>query len=513
MAGLKPDRKRQAAMGRQAEGVPAARRVVPSARWYRFALAAIILGVLTGFYGTLPAAFVIFHFDNVAAAAHYSVIQDLIALTAFGVLIAGASLTLYVTVRLARRPSVVTSAAGVTVFNWKTVTLPWDNITDVVLTPATRFTRRGWVPGIVQRDGQVLPVAFAEFLPSGGQAHRPAPEIPTSSGTLETSALIRKGLDAHNRAAAHAAGTVPDQAADGAEAGQSLLGLPQADGPSWASDRLALTREWIAFRRAATGEVPWNVIPYAAVSSVRPAADGIAISRPDGMGVVIGKTALTSLEGWDLLAEGLSTNPAVAPAAVKLLQPYLETARLERDPPVTVRHAVDRSGTTHTFCFHRGAHRAFGTFFVIFGVVCLAAAAATPITAGHLGGSWRDEIVVAGVGLLAVWFGVRAFRAGVHIRGEKLTIRDEFRTRKVSAHEIRAITLQSKTMSAAGSHWVPRVDLIDGKSVWITNFDYGPADRPPPPELAVAVAEVRVLLGVRADDIPGPESPQPEDAR
>jgi hypothetical protein len=150
---------------------------------------------------------------------------------------------------------------------------------------------------------------------------------------------------------------------------------------------------------------------------------------------------------------------------------------------------------------------------VIFGVVCLAEAAATPITAGHLGGSWRDEIVVTGVGLLAVWFGVRAFRAGVHIRGEKLTIRDEFRTRKVSAHEIRAITVRSKTMSAAGSHWVPRVDLIDGKSVWITSFDYGPADRPPPPELAVAVAEVRGLLGVRAADIPGPKSPQPEDAR
>jgi hypothetical protein len=510
MAGLKPDRKRQAAMGRQAAEVPAARRVVPSARWYRFALAAITLGMLTGFYGTLPAASIIFHLDNVAAAAHYSVIQDLIALTAFGVLIAGASLTLYVPVRLARRPSVATSAAGVTVFNWKTVTVAWDNITDVVLTPATRLTRRGWVLGIVQRDGQVLPVAFAEFLPSGGQAHRPAPEMPTSSGALETSALIRNGLDAHNQAAAHATGAVPDQAGYGAAAGQRPLGLPPADGPSWASDRLALTREWVAFRRAATGEVPWNVIPYAAVSSVRPAADGgIAISRPDGMGVVIGKTVLTSLEGWDLLAEGLSTNPAVAPAAGKLLQPYLETARVGRDPPVTVRHAVDRSATTHTFCFHR----AFGTFFVIFGVVCLAEAAATPITAGHLGGSWRDEIVVTGVGLLAVWFGIRAFRAGVQVRSEKLTIRDEFRTRKVSAHEIRAITLQSKTMSAAGSHWVPRVDLIDGKGIWITSFDYGPADRPPQPELAAAVAEVRALLAVRADDIPGPESPKPQDAR
>lgn len=45
---LKPDRKWQAAMGRRA-GVRAAWRVVPSARWYRFALVTIILGMLTGF--------------------------------------------------------------------------------------------------------------------------------------------------------------------------------------------------------------------------------------------------------------------------------------------------------------------------------------------------------------------------------------------------------------------------------------------------------------------------------
>jgi hypothetical protein len=204
-------------VGRGAAGVPAAWRVVPSARWYRFALVTIILGMLTGFYGTTPAAFVIFH--HVAAAAHYSGIQDLIVLTAFGVLIGGASLTLYVTVRFAKRPSIATSAFGMTVFNWKTVTLPWDNITDVVLTPATRLTRRGWVPGIVQRDGQVLPVAFAEFRPSGGQAQGPAPEMPASGGVFGVSALIREGLDAHSQAAAQSGRTVPAEAADSAEAG------------------------------------------------------------------------------------------------------------------------------------------------------------------------------------------------------------------------------------------------------------------------------------------------------
>ncbi len=131
-------------MGRRAAGVLAAGRVVPSARWYRFALVTIILGMLTGFYGTTPAAFVVFHLGNVPATGHYSATQDLIMLAAFCVLIGGAWLTLYVTARFAKRPSIAASAFGVTVFNWKTVTLPWEDVADVVLTSVTRFTRRGW---------------------------------------------------------------------------------------------------------------------------------------------------------------------------------------------------------------------------------------------------------------------------------------------------------------------------------------------------------------------------------
>jgi hypothetical protein len=96
----------------------------------------------------------------------------------------------------------------VTVFNWKTVTLPWDNITDVVLTSATRFTKRGWVPGIVQRDGQVQPAAFAEFRPSAGQARGLAPEMPASDGVLGVSAVIHEGLDAHSQAAAQSSRTI-----------------------------------------------------------------------------------------------------------------------------------------------------------------------------------------------------------------------------------------------------------------------------------------------------------------
>jgi len=107
--------------------------------------------------------------------------------------------------RFARQPSVVAPTFGVTVFNWKTITVPWINITDVVLTPATRFTRRGWVPGIAQNNGQVLPVAFAAFLPARRQADGPVPEMLATGEVSEVAAVIRSGLEAHNREAAQSA--------------------------------------------------------------------------------------------------------------------------------------------------------------------------------------------------------------------------------------------------------------------------------------------------------------------
>lgn len=246
----------------------------------------MILGVLTGFYGAIPAAVGLFNTDNVATSAHFSDIQDVIAWAAFGVFVAGPSLTLFFTVRFAKRPSVMASTFGVTVFNWKTVTVSWPSITDVALTPVTRFTRRGWVPGIVQKGGQVVPVAFSAFLPSGRQAQGPAPQMPASSEVFEVSALIRSGLDAHNRAAGHAA--VSEQVAAEAGPGQGPFALPPASAQPWASNRLAISREWVAYKEAA-GKVPWNVIPYAAVSSVRPASGGITIGRADGLGVVLDK--------------------------------------------------------------------------------------------------------------------------------------------------------------------------------------------------------------------------------
>jgi hypothetical protein len=245
---LKPDWDRKMAAGGKADRRPAMRQDVPSARWSRFAGATLGLGVLTGFYGTIPAAIGLFHLDNVATAAHFSDIQDVIACTAFGLFVAGPAVTLYFTIRFGRRSSVLASTFGVTVFNWKTVTVPWDNITDVVLTPATRLTRRGWVPGIAQTDGQVLPVAFAAFLPCEQQTSGPAPEMPATGEVSEVATLIRKGLDAHRQQVAQSAGTVADRVLSRPEASRSPLELPAVDGQPWTSERLAISREWVAFQ-------------------------------------------------------------------------------------------------------------------------------------------------------------------------------------------------------------------------------------------------------------------------
>ena len=489
----------ETAAGQGPAGVPAAGQAIPSARWDRFAAATIILGVLTGFYGTIPAAFGLFNTDSVATAAHFSDIQDVIACTAFGIFVAGPALTLYFTVQFAKRPSVMASTFGVTVFNWKTVTVPWHNITDVILTPVTRLTRRGWVPGIVQKDGQVVPVAFSAFLPSGRQAQGLAPQIPTSGGVFEVSTLIRSGLDARNRGAGDSAGTVSDQVAPEAYPGRDPLALPPTSAQPWTSNRLAISREWVAYKDV-TGKVPWNVIPYAAVSSLRPApGGGITIRQPDGLGVVLDKKVLASPEASALLAEGLGTNTVVAPAAHELLQPYLEGARLKRDSLAAARHTVDRSGTTHTFRLQRGLLLAGGIVALAFGVACLGLAVAAPLTAWSPNvGSKGDEILVIGLGFLCLWFGIRLLRVGVQVSGEKLTIRSYLRTRTVDASEIRAITLQPKAISQGGNIWIPQVDLIDGTNIWITSFECGPAARPPKLERVATVDELRKLLRVQS---------------
>jgi hypothetical protein len=149
------------------------------------------------------------------------------------------------------------------------------------------------------------------------------------------------------RGGAVMAGLTPGQ--EEADCGGRMFKLPPVDGWCWTSDRLAISREWAASNK--NRSAPWNVIPYPAVSSVYRDGKGIGLSRPDGLAVAISSTALKLLEACTLLADGLSSNPAVAPAAAELLKPHLKTARDRRDAEIAEfarRHKVDPSGTTHT---------------------------------------------------------------------------------------------------------------------------------------------------------------------
>jgi hypothetical protein len=451
------------------------------------------LGLLTGFYGTAPAADALFHLDNVDTAVHFSDLQDAIAIAAFGVFAAGVCLTTYFTVRFARRSSVMASTLGVTVFNWKTITVPWRDIADVMLTPVTRFGRRGWVPGIVLRDGQVIPVAFSAFLPSRRRAGGIPPQMPASGKASEVSALIRSGLDAHAKA--------PGQSAPEADPGKDPLALPPASGHPWTSSRLAISREWVAFKDV-SGKVPWNVIPYAAVTALSPAPGrGITIREPNGLHVVIGGEVLAIPEASALLAEGLDSNADVAPAARQLLRPYVEASLVKRDSLVAATRKVRRHGTVQTFHLQRGLLVACGIGLLTFAAVCFGMAVAAPLSGWNPNVSDKPGAVeLAATGILLGWFGFRLCRVGVLVRGQQLTIRNYFRTRTVNIGDIRAVTLQAKESGQAGSVWIPRVDLTDGTSLWISSFECGKALRPPRLDRVAVVDELRKQLGVETTD-------------
>jgi hypothetical protein len=154
---------------------------------------------------------------------------------------------------------------------------------------------------------------------------------------------------------------------------------------------------------------------------------------------------------------------------------------------------------------------AIGAFFFVWPIVGL-------FTPGFYKGSSAWETVGTllmgcGVGLVCAWVGIRQFRNGAQVSGQKLTIRNQLRTYTVNAADIRAITLQPKS-EPNNTYWVARVELT-ANSIWIDNFDCGPARKPPKPDRAATVEAVRALLGVRADDIRQPgNQPQPaaEDA-
>jgi hypothetical protein len=111
-------------------------------------------------------------------------------------------------------------------------------------------------------------------------------------------------------------------------------------------------------------------------------------------------------------------------------------------------------------------------------------------------------LLACGVGFAFAWFGIGHFRCGVQVSGQKLTIRNYLRNYAVDAADISAITLPPKnsTNKEWGPYWATRVELTNGKGIWIDNFDCGPAGRPPRPERVAIVEEVRALLGLGEAD-------------
>jgi hypothetical protein len=161
---------------------------------------------------------------------------------------------------------------------------------------------------------------------------------------------------------------------------------------------------------------------------------------------------------------------------------------------------------TRTFQFHPVRRRFLGAFFVAFGASCFVPTVGLFIPGFYKGSNTEptagEFLLACVVGLAFAWYGIRYLRWGVQVSGQKLTIRNDLRTYTVDAADIRAITLQPKRPANKdwGPYWATRVELTNGKSIWIGNFDCGPAGRPPRPERVAIVEEVRALLGLRDAD-------------
>ena len=155
------------------------------------------------------------------------------------------------------------------------------------------------------------------------------------------------------------------------------------------------------------------------------------------------------------------------------------------------------SGTTHKFRFRPYRQVIIGVWFAAIGAAFLTGAVAAVALEAQPVVAWA--IAFAILGLVFVWAAIGRFRMGVRVSGQKLTIANELWTHTINASDIREITLKPKE-DTGNDRWRPRVELTNGKGVWIDNFDCGPERKPPRAESAAIVEEVRSLLGIRGDD-------------
>jgi len=170
--------------------------------------------------------------------------------------------------------------------------------------------------------------------------------------------------------------------------------------------------------------------------------------------------------------------------------------KIERSPELASGHTLDRAGSTHIFRTYRGIRMvsviALAVMLVIFCGVTIAHASQGGFNV------WVKIAFIVGFVVPSAWFGVRWFRAGVEISSGRMTVRNLWRTRVIAIDEIHRIDLATRRGDHASPlHWVPRIDLTNGDSLWIEGFSCGMAPGPPDPEGLAALGELRTLIGLQ----------------
>ena len=156
----------------------------------------------------------------------------------------------------------------------------------------------------------------------------------------------------------------------------------------------------------------------------------------------------------------------------------------------------DRAGTTRTFRTDYGTRVAVVLIFAAM-ISVLAVVMFGP--AGRQGGVsvWFAVLLVGLFGVPTGWWCFRFLRMGVQVCDGRVTIRNMWRVRAVVASDIRAVTLRSMDRGP-GVHWVPEVELANGKHIPLYGLDCGQTNSPPKRAALAVLDEFRALLGLGA---------------
>jgi hypothetical protein len=92
-------------------------------------------------------------------------------------------------------------------------------------------------------------------------------------------------------------------------------------------------------------------------------------------------------------------------------------------------------------------------------------------------------------------------RIRAQVSGQKLMIRNTFRTYAIDADSIRVIIVKEHSSGEGTAYWSPWVVLASGRGVWIDGINCGRAGKPPRPVRLAVVAEIQALLGIESDDL------------